>query len=97
VKQEWGCHEARKFPIFEIDGEKYYQCPKKLISIESIHYLRSFTHYLNGFLLYPGGIKDQANKYLQAMELLLQLKGKDGKKQIEEEKRRLKHASRIKA
>jgi len=76
--------------LFEIDGEEYFQCPRKLLTEDSYHILRLFVHYLNGFLLHEGGISNQPNIYLEAMEFLLNEKRKREKEEIEKQEKRLK-------
>lgn len=45
-------------------------CPLPMISDASNFYLRMHMHYTNGILITQGGLLDQPNKYLEAMEII---------------------------
>lgn len=46
------------------------RCPLPMISDDSNFYLRLHKHYKNGILPLGGGLLEQPNKFLQAMEIL---------------------------
>lgn len=41
-----------------------------MVSTESSHFLRLYRHYDHGFLYSAGGIENQPNVYLEAMEVI---------------------------
>jgi len=45
-------------------------CPLPMISELSSFFLRMYQHYSKGVLITSGGLLDQPNKYLEAMELM---------------------------
>lgn len=49
---------------------KFTTCLLPMVTDETHMYFRLHTHYLRGVLLKGGGLEDQSNKYLEAMELL---------------------------
>jgi hypothetical protein len=52
------------------NGEKFKSCPLPMITELSDFYLRMFKHHQHSILLVSGGLLDQPNKYLEAMEII---------------------------
>lgn len=50
-----------------------------MITPESHEYLRLYRHYMNGHLLFGGGVYDQPAKYNEAM-IIIENQGKTGGK-----------------
>ena len=48
----------------------FNSCPLPMITEETDFFLRMYKHYKNGILLIGGGLLDQPNKYLEAMEMI---------------------------
>ena len=48
----------------------FYRCPVRAITNTSLSFLSLFGFYRAGFLLAPGGIRDQPLRYLTAMRVI---------------------------
>ena len=71
----WGrhCDESRPapFPKWAIAGViESTTCLLPMITERSMSFLRLYRHYKNGWLPYTGGLLDQPNIYLEAMEII---------------------------
>lgn len=49
---------------------EFTTCPKPMITPESSWFLRLYRHYKNHLLPHAGGLLDQPNAYLEAMEVI---------------------------
>lgn len=66
-----GSNGIAPYKKWKIDGIGYLSsCPLPTITDESNFYLRMHKHYAHGILMLSGGLLDQPNKYLEAMELI---------------------------
>ncbi len=65
-----GCKEEAPAPVFEMDGEKYYRCPLKLIRKETLEYVRFHRFFQMGYLPNAGGLLEQPAKFLNAIEVI---------------------------
>jgi len=66
-----GSKGSAPFNKWKIDGVGLFNsCPLPMITEESNFFLKMHKHYKNGVLLKTGGLMDQPNKYLEAMELM---------------------------
>lgn len=66
-----GSNGIAPFPKWKLDGVgTMNSCPLPMITEESDFFLSMHVHYRNGNLLIKGGLLDQPNKYLEAMELI---------------------------
>ena len=66
-----GCRRDSPIPgRWRIDGRVYRRCPLRLVSASSWLALRLFRHYERGFLPVAGGLLEQGNAFLQAMEII---------------------------
>ncbi|MBI5789288.1 MAG: hypothetical protein HZA78_10580 [Candidatus Schekmanbacteria bacterium] len=71
MKVEKGCEEDSPLPErWVIDAEAYRRCPLKLVSGLSWSAIRLYQYYRQGFLPVTGGILDQSNLFLQALEII---------------------------
>lgn len=70
VRQARGCETETEYPIYTLDGVDIRRCPLRLITPESIEYLKLYAHYKLGHLPNEGGLYDQPLKYIQAMETI---------------------------
>lgn len=80
-KCPWGrhCDESNPAPyakfVIQISGRPFMEsrtCFLPMISAQSHAMLRLHLHYRNGILAHAGGISDQEQIYVQAMEVLEQ-------------------------
>jgi len=59
------------YPKWTIKGYgDFTSCLLPMITDDSNFFLKMHKHYKNGILLVDGGLVNQPNKYLEAMELL---------------------------
>jgi hypothetical protein len=65
-----GCREPVGFPVFTLDNQDYYKCPRALVTPLTGQLLRLYGHYTRGFLPVAGGVIDQAPAFLRAMEII---------------------------
>ncbi len=68
-KKGLGCDGNAESPI-AIDGIEYKTCPGRIITPFTWYLIRLYGHYKNGYMLFSGGVIDQPQKYMQAMELI---------------------------
>jgi len=64
------CREKSPFPMYEINGEKFYTCPVGHITRESYEALALYSVYKDGFLPEAGGIMDQDNRIMEQMRII---------------------------
>lgn len=77
----WGrhCDSSNPAPfakfVIQIDGKPFLEsrtCFLPMITPESGRFMRLHWHYKNRFLPHAGGICDQSNLYVEAMEVIEQ-------------------------
>lgn len=57
--------------LWEIPGViKTQKCLRKMITQESADFYSLYKHYQNGVMPYSGGLFEQPNAYLEAMDLI---------------------------
>ena len=63
---------------WEFDGVgELHECPRSLLTTESTSMLRLFPHYFErGIMPFAGGLMDQPNGFVQAMEIIAGVKVK---------------------
>ena len=66
-KRAWGCEEETKEPFLTIDKEEIRRCPLKLITVQSMDYIRFYGYYKEGYLPNAGGILEQPAKFLDTV------------------------------
>jgi len=49
--------------------EKFYRCPVKLITPDTVNFIRYYNFYKNGYLPVQGGMLDQAFIFTQAIKV----------------------------
>lgn len=69
-KKVRGCIKKTSSPAFNLDGENLYRCPLKLITRQSLEYVRFYNFYRDGYLPDDGGIMDQPGKFLDAVGII---------------------------
>jgi len=65
-----GCEEPVKHVVCLVENETVHQCPVAMVTNQTQFFLRLHTHYSNGYLAVGGGVMNQGNRYLQAMEII---------------------------
>jgi len=60
-------YNAFSFPDIGFESKT---CPLPLITALSTKYIKLYFHYSNGVLLKGGGIDDQPQQYIEAMEII---------------------------
>ncbi len=83
LQKSRGCEKKAAIPAFNLDGEDFYRCPLKIITRQSIEYIRFYNFYREGYLPNTGGIMDQPGKFLDAMQIV-----EGAVREIEEEARK---------
>ena len=58
------------YPIFELDGEKWNECPLPFVDDFSVHLIGLYSHYKNGLLPFGGGLYDHPKVFLDAMSII---------------------------
>lgn len=69
LKKERGCVEKGIIP-FEIDGERVFRCPLKLISNMSWQYIEAYNFYKKSLLPNGQSYLKETRKYIEAMLIL---------------------------
>ena len=70
LKKARGCTEEAPVPMFDLDGKEYCRCPLKIITRQSMEYIRFYSFFRDGYLPNAGGIMDQPAKFLDAMSMI---------------------------
>ncbi len=71
MRQERGCLTDAPIPgKWNIAGTHYQRCPIRLLTPQTLWLLRIYGHYRHGFLPTSGGLFEQSNRLLQAMEII---------------------------
>lgn len=87
LKKERGC-EGRGILPFEIDGERHFRCPIKLITPLSWEYIRAFNFFKRGFLPNDKSWLDESQKFLDAMGIIENEATKIEKEKLKKNKRK---------
>ena len=70
-KTHYGCEEDSYIPDrWEINGEYYQRCPKKLITQETQHFIRAYNLMKLNWPPYDGGWLRNSNKFVEAMSVI---------------------------
>jgi hypothetical protein len=69
LKKERGCTEKGIIP-FELDGERVFRCPIKLVSAMSWQYVEAHGFYRKSILPNGQGYLRESKKYIEAMQVL---------------------------
>jgi hypothetical protein len=75
-----GCDKNAPIPVMDIDGERIYRCPFKLVTNQSISYVQFWNYYRSGYLPNEGPISLQPHKFLCAVGELNALKNEENDK-----------------
>ncbi len=70
AKKAKGCYGGLRVPVFNVDGQDYYQCPARLIEPWARRVFEIYVHYANGHLPYAGGVMAQPAKLLKMMTII---------------------------
>jgi hypothetical protein len=70
MKTMRGCEEDAPNPVAMVEGKYVNRCPVAMLTGMTIFMLRMRTHYEKGYLPCQGGILDQSNTFVMAMEIL---------------------------
>lgn len=93
LKAERGCTEKGKVP-FEMDGERFFECPIKRVSKISWEYARAYTLYKKGYMPNGKGWIEESRKFLDAMKVIDNEVSAIEKEQIDKLKRKKPHGRR---
>jgi hypothetical protein len=71
-KIERGCERDSPIPgVWEINEEYSFQkCPIKLVTVQSLEYIKAYAFYKSGYLPNPGGWIDQPEKLFEAINVI---------------------------
>lgn len=73
-KKDFNCSNCKCKPnqTYEIPGllPLTLICPGKLVVPQAVEWLRLYDHYENGVLPFSGGLLEQPNNYLEAMDII---------------------------
>jgi len=64
------CDGSKGYSRFSMQGEAIAFCPISRATPEIITLIRAYNHYKNGYLPGPGGIYDQAAKFVRAVDVI---------------------------
>lgn len=80
-KVEYGCEQDSPIPDkWTLYDYKFQRCPVKMLTPEVNQYIYAFNMMKIGFLPSPGGWAGQANKFLEAIQILATEGAKNGRK-----------------
>ena len=66
-----GCEKESPDPgVWEVNGESFGRCPRKMVNPEVNEYIRAYNRYDKGILMNPGSYYDQPAKLNDAIELI---------------------------
>lgn len=66
-----GCEKEAPDPsVWEVNGETFGRCPRKMVKLESYEYIRAYNRYCKGFLPNPGGYLKQPAKLMEAIDII---------------------------
>jgi hypothetical protein len=66
-----GCEEDSSIPgVWKLDDWEFQRCPIKIITQQSIEYLKAYELFNRGFLPNPGGWLEQPVKFIEAMNII---------------------------
>jgi hypothetical protein len=82
IKKERGCDDKGIVP-FEINGERFFRCPLKLVTRQSWEYINAHRFYKLGLLPNGNRFIDESQKYIDAMTILDNEYSKIEQEQIE--------------
>ncbi len=70
-RTDFGCEEDSPIPgIWNLNGWEFQRCPLKLITQQSIEYLKAYNFFIKGFLPNPGGWMEQPIKFIRSIEII---------------------------
>ncbi len=70
MKKSRGCEQEVLGNEFEFDGESLRRCPLRLVTKQSMDYIRFHNYMEKGFLPNDGSILNQPNKFLEANDVI---------------------------
>ena len=70
-KIERGCEEDSPIPgAWKLDEWEFQRCPVKIITLQSVEYIRAYVYYTKGYLPNSGGWTNQPVKFIEAIEVI---------------------------
>ena len=69
-KKERGCIEKAHYPVFDLDGEQFFSCPVKMMTKTTGRMLRMYKFFKDGFLPNCGGVLEQPQRFLDAIQII---------------------------
>jgi len=69
LKREYGCVDPGIIP-WEVNGERFYRCPLKIIPGWIWDYVKAYPLYQNGMLPNGTGWLNESDRFLQAMTII---------------------------
>lgn len=80
-KIEYGCEQDSPVPgKWQLYDVKFQRCPVKMVTPESNLMIYAYNMFRLGYLPSPGGWAEQANKFLEAIQILATEGAKNGRK-----------------
>jgi hypothetical protein len=80
-KRERGCIQDSLIPnTWEVDGWKFSQCPKKVVTRQSYEYILAYNFYKGGFLPNRNGWMQQSVKFIEAVMFIDGLENEEPRK-----------------
>ena len=70
MQQQRGCKEDAKGTVWDIEGTKVKRCPQTLVKAETYKFLQAYSWYSKGFLPLRGGMLNQTNRFLNAINII---------------------------
>ena len=71
LKTERGCDKDSPIPgAWKLGEWEFERCPLKIVTNQSLDYIRAYIFFQNGYLPNSGGWLDQSVKFIDAMEVI---------------------------
>ena len=71
LKIDYGCEKDSFIPgVWKLNEWEFQRCPLRLITSQSIEYIRAYKFFSKGYLPNPGGWLEQPVKFITAMEII---------------------------
>ncbi len=66
-----GCEYDSPIPgAWKVGDYEFQRCPKKIITLQTVEYIRAYNLYEKGILLNPGSWNEQPIKYQEVIRLI---------------------------
>jgi len=70
-KIERGCEKDSPIQgAWKLGDWEFERCPLKIVTRESLDYVRAYIFFQNGYLPHAGGWTDQSAKFIDAVEII---------------------------